>query len=56
MSALLTAALPSFPLLSASFPQAFVAVLVYGALAASGAGGVLLLLLLARDRKNRRIW
>jgi hypothetical protein len=52
MSALLTAV----PLLSALFPQAFVAVLVYGALAASGAGGVLLLLLLARDRKNRRIW
>lgn len=42
--------------MTAIFPEAFVAVLVYGALVASGAGGVLLLLLLARDLKNRRIW
>lgn len=56
MSTPLTAALLWASLVSAMFPQAFVAALVYGALAASGAGGVLLLLLLARDRKNRRIW
>lgn len=42
--------------MTALFSQGFLAVLVYGALTASGAGGVLLLLLLARDLKNRRIW
>jgi hypothetical protein len=42
--------------MTALFPEAFVAVLVYGALWASAAGGALLLLLLARDVKNRRIW
>jgi hypothetical protein len=41
---------------SALFSPGFLAVLVYGALAASGAGGVLLLLLFARDLENRRIW
>jgi hypothetical protein len=39
-----------------TFSQTVLAVLVYGALAASAAGGLLLLVLLALDVKNERIW
>lgn len=42
--------------MNVTFPHQLLAFLVYGALVASAAGGVLLLVLLALDFKHERTW